>query len=145
MHLRPWQQESSALRMLTKLQPWCLHQLLAGTPRPDRNAPTGRTTGKSVAPGIYSLRAGTIPTRTAGCPPGECGQLEQLRQRQEQLNRELRNLAATAAQTGPSTFLVEEISARERELRGIADRLVTEEADSTEDTLENCEVSCEPT
>ena len=80
-----------------------------------------------------------------GALQASAGQLEQLRQRQEQLKRELRNLAATAAQTGPSTFLVEEISARERELRGIADRLVTEEADSTEDTLENCEVSCEPT
>jgi len=70
-----------------------------------------------------------------GVLQAETGRLEQLRQRQEQLKGELRNLAATAAQTGPSVFLVDEIAAREQELLGIADRLVTSESASTQDTL----------
>ncbi len=64
------------------------------------------------------------------------GQLDQLRERREKLMSELRNLSATAAQTGPSSFLVEEIAVRERELRDIADRMVDDGPDSVQATME---------
>lgn len=58
----------------------------------------------------------------------EKGTSECLRARQEQLKGELRNLAATAARTGPSSCLVEEIALRERELSSIEDSLANCEA-----------------
>ena len=52
------------------------------------------------------------------------GGLEQLRTSKVKLERELRNLTATAAQTGPSDFLVHEISSKEKELGKITDQLL---------------------
>ena len=70
------------------------------------------------------------------------GELDQLRARKEKLEHELRNLAATAAETGPSAFLVEQISARERELRETADRLVSNGSDSPRHIFPSCENLC---
>ena len=69
----------------------------------------------------------------------ETGRSQQLRERKEKLRSELRNLAATAAQTGPSDFLVEEMTARERELRNVTDMLNSSGTDSIEDTAEKLE------
>ena len=50
-------------------------------------------------------------------------QMAQMRDRKQKLEGELRRLAATAAETGPSAFLVEAINEREKELRKICDQL----------------------
>jgi hypothetical protein len=46
-------------------------------------------------------------------------QLAQMRERKQKIEGELRRLAATAAETGPSAFLVEAIHEREQQLRDI--------------------------
>jgi site-specific DNA recombinase len=63
------------------------------------------------------------------------GELGEMRERKQKLEAELRKLAETAAQTGPSAFLVEAISARERQLRDITERLLSREPGSIEDHL----------
>ncbi len=51
-------------------------------------------------------------------------QLAQMRERKQKLEGELRRLAATAAETGPSAFLIEAIHERELQLRDITDQLL---------------------
>ena len=62
-------------------------------------------------------------------------QLAQMRERKQKLEGELRRLAATAAETGPSAFLVEAIHEREQQLREITDRLLAQGDDSVEGHL----------
>jgi DNA invertase Pin-like site-specific DNA recombinase len=62
-------------------------------------------------------------------------QLAQMRQRKEKLEGELRRLATTAAETGPSAFLVEAIHEREKELREITERLLAGGVDSVDAQL----------
>lgn len=50
--------------------------------------------------------------------------MAQLRERKQKLEGELRRLASTAAETGPSAFLVEAIHEREQQLRQITDQLL---------------------
>ncbi|HLH33230.1 MAG TPA: recombinase family protein [Alloacidobacterium sp.] len=60
-------------------------------------------------------------------------QMGQMRERKQKLEGELKRLAATAAETGPSAFLVEAIHEREQQLREITDQLLaggTESVDS---------------
>lgn len=47
-----------------------------------------------------------------------------MRERKRKLEGELRRLAATAAETGPSAFLVEAINEREKQLRELSDQLL---------------------
>jgi DNA invertase Pin-like site-specific DNA recombinase len=54
----------------------------------------------------------------------------QMRQRSDQLQIEIGNLAATAAQCGPTPVLVKEINARQQELDGITRQLLTTEPNS---------------
>jgi site-specific DNA recombinase len=62
-------------------------------------------------------------------------QLAQMRERKQKLEGELRRLAATAAETGPSAFLVEAIHEREQQLRDITDQLLAQGDDSVESHL----------
>jgi site-specific DNA recombinase len=62
-------------------------------------------------------------------------QLVQMRERKQKLEGELKRLAATAAETGPSAFLVEAIHEREQQLREITDRLLADGSDSIEGQL----------
>ena len=62
-------------------------------------------------------------------------ELSEMRERKQKLEAELRKLAETAAQTGPSGFLVEAISDRERQLREITERLLSREPGSIESHL----------
>ncbi len=62
-------------------------------------------------------------------------QLAQMRERKQKLEGELRRLAATAAETGPSAFLVEAIHEREQQLREITDQLLAQGDDSVEGHL----------
>ena len=62
-------------------------------------------------------------------------QLAQMRERKQKLEGELRRLAATAAETGPSAFLVEAIHEREQQLRDITDQLLAGGADSVDTNL----------
>jgi site-specific DNA recombinase len=63
------------------------------------------------------------------------GELVEMRERKQRIERELRKLAETAAQTGPSAFLVEAISDRERQMREITERLLLKEPGSIETHL----------
>ncbi len=63
------------------------------------------------------------------------GELAQMRQRKETIEAELRRLTATAAQTGPSPFLIEAINDRERQLRDITERLLSAGPGSVESHL----------
>jgi site-specific DNA recombinase len=58
------------------------------------------------------------------------GQIGRMRQRREEIQRELHNLVEAVAHTGPSAALVDAISERERELGGITQRLFTSQPDS---------------
>ena len=58
-----------------------------------------------------------------------------MRERKRKLEAELTKLAETAAQTGPSGFLVEAISDRGRQLREITERLLSREPGSVESHL----------
>jgi site-specific DNA recombinase len=62
-------------------------------------------------------------------------QLAQMRDKKQKLERELRRLAATAAETGPSAFLVEAIHEREQQLRDITDQLLAQGDNSVESHL----------
>ena len=62
-------------------------------------------------------------------------QLAQMRERKQKLEGELRRLAATAAETGPSAFLIEAIHEREQQLRDITDQLLAQGDDSVESHL----------
>ena len=62
-------------------------------------------------------------------------ELAEMRERKRKLEAELTKLAETAAQTGPSGFLVEAISDRERQLREITERLLSREPGSVESHL----------
>jgi site-specific DNA recombinase len=66
----------------------------------------------------------------------QAGQTEPLRERQAQLKRELRNLAETAAQVGPSASLVGEIGRREREITAVEERLANQGSDSTAESMD---------
>jgi site-specific DNA recombinase len=59
-------------------------------------------------------------------------QMTQMRERKQKLEGELRRLASTAAETGPSAFLVEAIHEREQQLRQITDQLLAGGADSVD-------------
>jgi site-specific DNA recombinase len=59
-------------------------------------------------------------------------QMAQMRERKQKLEGELRRLASTAAETGPSVFLVEAIHEREQQLRQITDQLLAGGADSVD-------------
>jgi site-specific DNA recombinase len=59
-------------------------------------------------------------------------QMTQMRERKQKLEGELRRLASTAAETGPSAFLVEAIHAREQQLRQITDQLLAGGEDSVD-------------
>src|SRR6266403_456216 len=63
------------------------------------------------------------------------GELAQMRQRKETIEAELRRLTATAAQTGPSPFLIEARIDRERQLRDITERLLSAGPGSLESHL----------
>jgi hypothetical protein len=51
-------------------------------------------------------------------------QMAQMRERKQKIEGELRRLAPTAAETGPSAFLVEAINDREKQLRELSDQLL---------------------
>ena len=59
-------------------------------------------------------------------------QMAQMRDRKEKLEGELKRLAATAAETGPSSFLVAAIHEREQQLRDITDQLLAGGANSVD-------------
>jgi len=59
-------------------------------------------------------------------------QMAQMRERKQKLEGELRQLASTAAETGPSAFLVEAIHEREQQLRQITDQLLAGGTDSVD-------------
>ena len=63
------------------------------------------------------------------------GQLAQMRERKLKLEGELKRLAATAAETGPSSFLVAAIHEREQQLREITDQLLAGGTDSVDSHL----------
>jgi hypothetical protein len=58
--------------------------------------------------------------------------MAQMRERKQKLEGELRRLAATAAETGPSSFLVAAIHEREEQLREITDQLLAGGGDSVD-------------
>ena len=64
-------------------------------------------------------------------------QMAQMRERKQKLEGELRRLAATAAETGPSAFLVEAIHERETQLRELSDQLLAGGANSVDAHLSN--------
>jgi hypothetical protein len=59
-------------------------------------------------------------------------QMAQMRERKQRLEGELRRLAATAAETGPSAFPVEAINEREKQLRELSDQLLAGGENSVE-------------
>jgi hypothetical protein len=59
-------------------------------------------------------------------------QMAHMRERKQKLEGELRRLTATAAETGPSSFLVAAIHEREQQLREITDQLLVGGADSVD-------------
>lgn len=59
-------------------------------------------------------------------------EMGQMRERKQKLEGELQRLAATAAETGPSSFLVAAIHEREQELKAISDRLLAGGAESVD-------------
>lgn len=60
------------------------------------------------------------------------GKMAQMRERKHKLEGELGRLTATAAETGPSSFLVAAIHEREQQLREITDQLLAGGADSVD-------------
>jgi site-specific DNA recombinase len=62
-------------------------------------------------------------------------ELSEMRERKAKIETELGRLTATAAQTGPSFFLVEAINDRERQLRDITERLLSAGPGSLESHL----------
>jgi hypothetical protein len=62
-------------------------------------------------------------------------QMAQMRERKQKLEGELRRLTATAAETGPSSFLVAAIHEREQQLREITDQLLAGGGDSVDARL----------
>lgn len=61
---------------------------------------------------------------------GMDNRIGRMRQRSEDLQKEIGNLAATAAQCGPTPALVKEINTRQQELEGITRQLLSTEPDS---------------
>jgi hypothetical protein len=59
-------------------------------------------------------------------------QMGQIGERKQKLEGELRRLAATAAETGPSAFPVEAINEREKQLRELSDQLLAGGANSVD-------------
>ena len=59
-------------------------------------------------------------------------QMAQIGERKQKLEGELRRLAATAAETGPSAFPVEAINEREKQLRELSDQLLAGGANSVD-------------
>ncbi|HEX4030437.1 MAG TPA: zinc ribbon domain-containing protein [Terracidiphilus sp.] len=66
---------------------------------------------------------------------GFSNQMAQMRERKQKLEGKLRRLAATAAETGPSAFLVEAINEREKQLRELSDQLLAAGANSVDANL----------
>jgi len=62
-------------------------------------------------------------------------QMAHIRERKQKLEGELRRLAATAAETGPSAFLIEAINEREKQLRELSDQLLAGGANSVDAQL----------
>jgi site-specific DNA recombinase len=62
-------------------------------------------------------------------------QMGQIRERKQKLEGELRRLAATAVETGPSAFLVEAIHERETQLRELSDQLLAGGTNSVDSHL----------
>lgn len=62
-------------------------------------------------------------------------ELAQMRERKIKIEDELRRLTDTAAKTGPSSFLIEAINDREKQLRDIAERLLSTGPQSVESHL----------
>ena len=65
------------------------------------------------------------------------GQADSLRNRKVELEGELRRLAAAVAEGGHSTFLLEAIAERDRELRSLTERLVSGQPGSVQSSMEN--------
>jgi site-specific DNA recombinase len=63
------------------------------------------------------------------------GELSDMRERKQKVEVELRRLTETAAQTGPSAFLVQAINQREQELRQITDKLLASGPESVDARL----------
>ncbi len=63
------------------------------------------------------------------------GELSDMRDRKQKVEVELRRLTETAAQTGPSAFLVQAINQREQELRQITDKLLASGPESVDARL----------
>ncbi len=66
---------------------------------------------------------------------GVSGELTQMRQRKEKLEREIRNFTQAIAEHGHSKYILEEIATREKEISAITDRLFSASADSIEGHL----------
>ena len=66
---------------------------------------------------------------------GVSGELTQMRQRKEKLEREIRNFTQAIADAGHSKYILEEIATREKEISAITDRLFSASADSIEGHL----------
>ena len=69
-----------------------------------------------------------------------CGELSEMRARKQRVEVELRRLTETAAQTGPSAFLVQAINQREQELRQISDKLLASGPESVDARLEEIRI-----
>jgi site-specific DNA recombinase len=63
------------------------------------------------------------------------GELMHMRERKQKVEVELRRLTETAAQTGPSAFLIQAINQREQELRQITDKLLATGPESVDARL----------
>jgi hypothetical protein len=63
------------------------------------------------------------------------GELAHMRERKQKVEIELRRLTETAAQTGPSAFLVQAINQREQELRQLTDKLLANGPESVDARL----------
>jgi site-specific DNA recombinase len=68
------------------------------------------------------------------------GELSEMRARKQRVEVELRRLTETAAQTGPSAFLVQAINQREQELRQITDKLLASGPESVDARLEEIRI-----
>jgi len=68
---------------------------------------------------------------------GMSGELTQMRERKEKLERGIRNFTQAIADGGHSKYLLEEIASREKEISAITDRLFSATSDSIEGHLRN--------
>jgi alkylhydroperoxidase/carboxymuconolactone decarboxylase family protein YurZ len=66
---------------------------------------------------------------------GVSGEITQMRQRKEKLEREIRNFTQAIADGGHSKYILEEIAMREKEISTTTDRLFSATSDSVEGHL----------